>query len=788
MRRAPLCLFAALLACAPPTSPPQALSPQAALAARDPTKAEVDASDAHDAHADVDPCAPTAEAYLASGRLDERRALIPGGRMITPEGQLVGLGRAPLGLAVGRAPDGAWRAYITSDGHPERALTVVDVASGEILQTLSGFEAFRGVSVDQRGHVLIAGGREGRLLSFIPDDAGRLQPGPSLDLSGYLGDLVVREDGRVAYVVASTSSVITEVDVESMTITARFEAAQYPYDLVLDEARRRLYVSNWAGDNVQFFDLEARALLLTIPTPSGPEGMHLGEDGRLWVACADADTLLSIDVETLEVEALDLSHHPEGLLAGTPNDVVSDGARLYIPQADLNQVDIVDPHRGAVEGHIPTGWYPVAVAVAGEALLILNHKGWGATPGGLNPEGLLQILDAPPMGAALAAMTAQVEANQARPGRFHPPCPRPLQEDTLPIERVVLIVRENKTYDMVLGDLEGANGDPSLTLFGEAITPNLHALARRFSNLDNFYSDPEESLQGHMWVTQADCNDFVEKLRHTQLPVAGYEPASMTEAPNIFEHCLNHGVSFRNYGEVASFSPELLGRMRDFIDPKFPFFNMGVRDELKAAEVIREWSLGILPRFIFISLPNDHTFGGKAGKPTPESMVADNDRATGMLVEWLSHSPYWSETVVFIIEDDPQSWRGDHVDAHRSICLAASPWVKAGYVSSVHYNIASLYRTIELILGLPPMNKNDAAAAPMHDLFIDPASGPDLRPFEALPLAVAPAINAKDGPMAAESEALDWSGVDGVDGLGYILWRMRKGQAEPPPYAKGVDR
>jgi len=671
------------------------------------------------------------------------------------------------------------------------SILVVDLERAEVLQVLSGYAPFRGLAVTPEGRLVVAEGRRGRLLIFDPDEEGQLSLSHSLDLFGFLGDLVLSSDGRTAYVVSNTSSQIFVVDLEALTLRETWLAGTYPYDLVLDERAGRLYISNTAGDSIFILDLESGERLARIPTPKGPEGMALSEAGELIVACADDDVVLIIDTETLDRQEVDLSHHPEGLLASSPNDVALSAGRFYAVQADLNQLDVVDLSSGALMGSLPTGWYPVAVETDGERLLILNHKGLGATPEQLDPTGSLQIIPLPNE-ERLAELTEEVAENNSRPSRFFPQhCDQllPLGADgKLPIEHVVLIVRENKTYDMVLGDLEGSNGDPELTLFGEEITPNLHALARRFSNLDNFHNNPENSMQGHMWVTQADCNDFVEKLRHSQLPLAGYESASMTSAPNIFEHCLNHGISFRNYGEVTSFSPEMLGRMRDFIDPKFPFFNMGVRDEDKAREVIREWELGIFPQFIFISLPNDHTYGSRPGKPTPESMVADNDRATGMLVEWLSQSPYWEKSALFIIEDDPQSWRGDHVNAHRSICIAVSPWIKQGYLSSVHYDIPSLYRTIEMLLGLPPMNKNDALANPMYDLFIDPREGAQSEPFQALALAVPHALNTLESPMARESMELDWDGIDGAEGLGQILWRIRKGAVEPPDYAKGIDR
>ena len=747
-----------------------------------------------------EPCRPgdpLPEAFEpGGGGVDGPWGIIPGGRRVSPRGTLVPLGRAPVGLAL--SPDGS-RAYVTCDGDSAHALQVIDLDTGEVLQTLGGFEAFRGVAATPDGQgIVVAAGRSGTLLSFSYNEQGDLESGPSLDLVGYLGDLALSADGRRAFVASNTASLVFEVDLKTMELQRSFVTGNFPYDLVADPMGSRLYVSNLAGSTLLVIDLESDEPLAEVPTPKAPEGMVLSAGGeQLFVPCADHDSVLLLDTETLQPLAeIDLSHHPEGLLASSPNDVdlSVDGGTLFVVLADLNQVDLVDTASGELLGSLPTGWYPVALRAIpdGRRLVVLSTKGLGGRPNQVEPNGLLQVVTLPKDDEALAEQTRLVRENNSRPSRFYPrQCAQimPARDGRLPIEHVVLIVRENKTYDMVLGDLEGGNGDPSLVLFGEDITPNIHALARSFVNLDNFHHDAEESIQGHQWTTQADCTDFVEKLRHTQLPLAGYEPASIAASGSIFEHCLKHGVSFRNYGEAFSFVPEMLGRMRDFIDPKFPFYNMEVLDVDKAREVIREWSLRVFPQFIYIALPNDHTYGTKPGKPTPQSMVADNDRATGLLVEWLSRSQYWEKTVVFIIEDDPQSWRGDHVDAHRSICVVISPWVKRGHVSSVHYNVPSVYRTIEMILGLPPMNKNDAGAAPMYDIFLDPVGKPDLTPFEALPLAVEHTLNTLDSPMAAESMAIDWrDGVDGKPGLGKILWRAMKGEVDPPPYAKGIDR
>ena len=739
-----------------------------------------------------DPGPPLAEAFKPGGIYAGQVGIIPGGRAISPRGPLTVLGRGVIGLAID--PQGR-RAYVTGDGDSGQGVYVVDLDDGTLLQTLGGFRAFRAVEVSADGQrVVLATAGTSELRSYRVTEQGLLEPEGSLTLSGYLGALALSPDGTLAYVASNTASLVFVVRLADMEVVDHLRTGNYPYDLLVDDAGQRLFVSNLASDTVSVIDLATGALLADVPTPRGPEGMALAEGSeRLYVACADADAVAVLDSRSLqEVATIDLSHHPEGLLAGSPNDVALslDESTLYVVQADLNQIDLVATADGALLGSLPSGWYPVGVAALpdGERLAVLNAKGLGSGPRRIDPLGSLQLAPLPVDDEDLRAQTEQVWSNTTRPVRFYARQCEELSDGKLPIEHVVLIVRENKTYDMVLGDLQGANGDPALTLFGWDVTPNLHRLAQEFVNMDNFYSDPEESLQGHLWTTRADCSDFVEKLRYTQLPLAGYEPAARGGAPSIFEHCLDHGVSFRNYGEVVSFAPELLGRMRDFIDPKFPFFNMNVRDEVKAGEVIREWSLGIFPSFIYVTLPNDHTRGTKPGAPTPRSMVADNDRATGMLVEWLSHSPYWESTVVFIIEDDPQSYAGDHVDAHRSICVVAGPWVKRGYVSHVNYSIPSLYRTIEMLLGLPPMNKNTALAAPMYDIFRDPSEGPDLRTFEAAPLAVPHALNPADAPMAAESMALDFEAVDGAEGLGRILWRAIKGDVAPPPYAKGIDR
>jgi hypothetical protein len=291
-------------------------------------------------------------------------------------------------------------------------------------------------------------------------------------------------------------------------------------------------------------------------------------------------------------------------------------------------------------------------------------------------------------------------------------------------------------------------------------------------------------VQGHLWMTQADCNDMSHRLDMDQLPISSFDPSTSSEQKSIFQLLYDNDVSFRNYGEVVHFQ-DLTGKFRPFIDAKYPLWSMEVSDEDKAKELIREWENGIYPSFIFVVLPNDHTYGGSAGKPTPTSMVADNDKAMGMIIDWVSHSEHWADTIIFAMEDDPQTGAGDHVDYHRSVLFVASPWVKRGYHCQAHYSLPSVYRTIEMILGVPHMNRNTATAPPMYDIF---TTTPDFTPYGLIEPNIPWELN-PEGTKAAELSArYDWSHYDGHEGLGEILWMMRRPGELRPDYAKVLDK
>jgi hypothetical protein len=476
---------------------------------------------------------------------------------------------------------------------------------------------------------------------------------------------------------------------------------------------------------------------------------------------------------------------------------------LYVANAGENAVQALQLSTMQPLGRVPTAWYPTAVAVKSDGTLLLaSAKGLGAGPSDHAPgrndymQGTLQVVPTP-SAQDLALGDTAAHANLTRPKNYQVqltcngtpqrfPLPTAKGGPT-PIEHVFLIVRENKTYDAVLGDQPGTNGRADLAIFGGNITPNLHALASRFANLDNFYSLAEQSLQGHEWTTANMANDYTEKAwlttwgRATR-PLGAFsasdelEHLGMPGTQTAWTHLDSANIAYHNYGEIVNTAGAI-----HVYDVGYPgvFFNTDVLDVNKVQFVIdnlHDKTFQLEP-FSYVSLPNDHTVGTSPGKPTPQSMVADNDEATGRFVDALSKSNYWQSSIVFLIEDDPSDG-GDHVEIHRSPCVVISPWAKHGYVSSVHYDVPAMWHTITLLLGVDPINQRDGNAPAMYDLFSPTA---DMQPYTFIPRKVPAAVNSVDAPMAAESQRIDFSRPDTAP-LGRILWKAMKGRDAEPPW------
>ncbi len=724
------------------------------------------------------------QARAVTGPVGEQAWLMPTGRLITPIGDLLETDNLPHAVRI--SPDGRY-AVLACSGDGPKSLTVIDIEAKAVSQVLEQPTVFLGLRFDEAGTTLYAsGGGQGAILVFDFAE-GQLTERTRWDVFGHVGGLDLGPAERILYGVTTTPAALFSKDVVTGEKLDRALCGGDPFTVVANPVFKQVYVSSEREDRIDIYNVElARHILWTgsVKTPKNPEGMIVSEDGKwLYVVNSDEDSFSSIDLVATTLHApIDL--RPFGGLeeyGSSPNSIAisGEGDCLYIAQADDNAVAIVGLPGGELIGRIPTAGYPTSIDLApnDQTLVVGCSKGVGTLPEGeLVNRSVAQIVSVPGP-SALERMTAQVRKNNRLPGlifevdeeSFSGPVPL-RRGDPSPIEHVLFVVRENKTYDAILGDWEGGRGEPENCVFCGDVTPNLKALADEFASGDNYYSNAERSIQGHELMTAATVNAFTE--RHQALDALGrsmdldvfLNPSTFPKKDFIFQNCIRSGVSFRDYGEAVG-----LGKNWLIFDPRYvhwglydpPVFWMQSRDVNKLDERIREWESGIFPQFLFMLFPNDHHQGCQWPYPSPESMVADNDEATGRLIDWLSHSEYWENSIVIVIEDDPQQGR-DHIDPHRSILLVAGAWAKRGYVSPVHYSEANIHATIEHILGLPPMTQFDEIAQPMWDLFAD---APDPTPFDHIPRIIPEEPCAIGTEYSRRSEGLNWTVPDQAAGL-----------------------
>ena len=745
---------------------------------------------------------PLKENALApAGMSGENQAIVPIGRKVSPVGTLASVPYFPIGLAL--SPDGKL-AYVTHSGRAQ--MEIVETATGTVLDTVKDVGGFRGVVAHPNGYQVFVAGVSTAQVSRVNVRSGQGDVDLQVKLQGAPTAMVLTADGQRLIVVSASNSTVWELSARSLATIRQYKTkGVYPYAIALTPDEQFLLATHVGSDTVTIVRRETGEIVHHLPAGLNPMGIAVDPGRNLaYVVNSDSDTLTVVSLDKMAVaDTVSLKELQGGFSGGSPNEIVFSAAQdlLYITFGDLNRVELFSAQDFTRVGAIPTAHYPTGIALEAQAgiLGVVSSKGWGGATKLHGENCLVSFINVPIAQEQLSQWTQTADENVSRTmDVWSPDCPEKIplpldQDEEQVVEHVVLIVRENKTYDAVLGDFERGNGDPALVVFGEDYTPNLHQLAQQFTNLDNYYADSEESLQGHTWTTQGDCNDFMEKLYPkdpAQVALFGMDPSTIATEKTIFDHCFEHGVSFRNYGEFEGFSKNLFSEYKDFINHKFPYYNLGIKDVWKAEEFIRELELGIFTQFVYIALPNDHTSGAKPGFPTPQSMVADNDEATGMVVDAISNSPYWDSTAIFIIEDDPQGYGGDHVHSHRSVCVAISPWVRREYTSSVHYSIPALYRTMEMLLRLPPIRQNDAFAPPIYDIFVSGTDEepPEYQPYLHIPRLIPEEFNKQGDYMAQESMALDFSRPDAAPGLGYILWRIMNRDREPPPYARWRDR
>lgn len=658
-------------------------------------------------------------------------------------------------------------------------------------------------------------------LAFTPFRTDFLQRVPS--------GIVLSRDEKRLYVACQSDNTLAIVNLEpGPEYGVEIGTAQLPglaaYDVAVDERSHTAFISLWGGmrtDDGRFIEgvvpvditNERAPIAAAFPISTGKAAeAELFLAGRIYVANADADTLSVIDAASRDVKTTPVTSSM--ILGATPNNLAIDPGlngnpgRIYIANANENSVVVLDLQTLSILGHIPAGWYPTAIGVRSDGgLVIASARGLGTGPSdgkhdNTMTEGIVQVVPRP-TDAELKQGTQTVLNNLVRPrdvgakltcAANDPAGQRfPLAASVgapSPIKYVFFIIRENKTYDGVFGDLPGGNGDPSLMAFTPEMIPNARALAKEFVLLDNFYSHAELSIQGHEWTTGCIANDYVEKgWGATDDYGRGYRPTEALStsvlgrlaypgSDSIWVHLDKAGIPYHNYGEVTN----LLGA-KTVLDPGYPgvFFNNSIPDVKKAAYVL-ETIFGAgdqLEPFSYILLPNDHTSGTKIGTSHPASMMADNDEALGRFVDAISHSSLWEKSLIIAVEDDPGGL-GDHVEQHRSICLMASPWLKRHYHSSSMFDLASAFKTLELVIGAPPLNIYDGNAAPMYELF---QTTPDLTPYNFIPRKIPEIQNTPDDPLAEECSRMDFSKPDQVD-LSRVFWKIKYGKDAEPPWLK----
>jgi YVTN family beta-propeller protein len=762
--------------------------------------------------------------------LARRASLLPTQQRIRAIGKEVDLGLFPTGAAL--SADGRLM-LVTNNGFLYQSVTAVDTETLQVKDLRMGAVArnvlFIGVALSPDGYTGYASGHtEGSYNDVIyPVTIG---PGPTLARSAAIvlprgsfpAGLAMSRDGSRLYIAENLADKLGVVDTQAKTLIAEIPVGRQPWNVALHPTLPQAYVTNRVDRTVSVVDTETMSVIATVPTGSGPNAVAVSPNGaKIFVADAHSDDLTVFDVNAPEsVRRISLLPFEGALPGSSPNALAfaPDGSRLYVANGWDNAIIVVSPQSEQIIGGIPTGWYPTAIAVSPDnrRLYVSNMKGSRTFPrtrhrqpldtmvnlvfgGTYGVKGTLSVLPVP-SDRQLRLLGQRVRQNNGfdtgrRPGyrgAAAAPCfPIPCQPgDPTPIKHVVFIVRENKTYDQDLGDLPQGDGEPSLVLYGRDITPNLHKLVEEFVLMDHFYADSEKSEPGHQWTTASIDTDYVEKTwpaassdgRPDDIGVHADEnyvmPVAAPEGGYWFDNCHDHGVSFRIYGEFLRADDD--GEPFDYWvanhSPDYPIFNLDIPDQHRfdvwKAEFDQQVQNGTVPQFTYMTLPNDHTKGTGTGIPDPRSFVADNDLATGKVVEAISNSSVWPETAIFILEDDPQSG-ADHIDSHRTIGAVISPYVRRHYVTHTRFDMASMHRTMELILGLPPMSQFDQMAVPMRELFTDT---PDLTSYTAVPASF-PFTLTRASRGAALSAQQDWSTPDRVPDalLNQLLWDYLKG-------------
>lgn len=659
------------------------------------------------------------------------------------------------------------------------------------------------------------------------------------------GGMAITQDGKRLFVACANLSTVLEVDLGTGS-TKELPVQQIPFEVKLTADDRTLVVSNWGGrkpgpkeeqadsddvpvsvdergvarsGTISIVDLASRRRQ-DVAVGIRPSGMTI-KGGSVFVANGGSDTISEVDLRTATVRrTLSVRWNGKQLYGSMPTDLASSDNYLYSCNAGDNAVARIDLRTGKTDGFLPAGFFPVGIALApnGKQAWVVNSKGNGSVRLTLqgkagnahNFQGTVSVID---LGQNIKASTALVAANNS-----WNPAPIPnLAIYGGKIKHVLYIIKENRTYDEVFGDMPQGDGDPSLAGLNRAVTPNHHALAEEFTLFDNAYVSGTNSAEGHQWAMEGLANDYIERFYggySRSYPYDGGDPMAYSNGGFLWDAAIKKNKSIRIYGEFATESKikitpmpkswmeawedrkngtgkikvsagTTVASLRPYLHPRVINWPLLLSDQWRADEFISEYQqfsrADKVPNLMVLTLPSDHTAGTSPAYPTPRSMVADNDLALGRVVEAVSKSPQWRDTAIFVMEDDAQAGP-DHVDGHRTVCLVISPYTKRGFVDSTLYTQISVVRSIRLMLGLDPMAKFDAVAQPFAACF---TNTPDLRPYTARPNTTPigemnPKLESLQGDKlfwAKKSLSLDWSGVDTADWywLNRIVWHSLHG-------------
>lgn len=770
--------------------------------------------------------------------------MLPNGWRLTPAGRQLPLGDLPLNMAV--SGNKRWLA-VTNNGYGRQCIKLFDVKKEKETADRTIHTSWYGLCFSPDSRKLYASaGNDNMIKIYNVTPVGGLELNDSIVMGkkwpnriSPTGIAVLPKKNQL-FVLTKWDNSLYIYDLKDKHLVAKAPLGGEGYEVLISRDGRHAYASCWGCDEVAVWNIDKGEWEKRIPVGSHPNEMCLDEKtGRLFVANANDNSVSVINLKDYRVEeTLNAALYHNSLSGSTTNGLclVKGGKELAIANADNNCVtmfDISKPGSSRGMGFIPVGWYPTNVKCVGNKLFVTNGKGLRSMPNphGPNPTdtkenfghhkgdanrtkgvqyiaglflGALSVIDVPDV-PTLKAYSAQVYNNTpyekrkeyiagSEPGN---PIPAKVGEKS-PIKYVFYVIKENRTYDQVLGDVKEGNGDSTLVLLGKNITPNQHKIVNDFVLLDNFYVNAEVSCDGHNWTMGAYANDYLEKTWPTNYSGRGdiYSAEGNYRMGNnksgfFWDLCKKYGVSYRSYGEFCDRKPVVvngkkvgtsiqpnLESLKGHYCPNFEPFNLNFRDTVR----YKEWEADFdslmarneVPRFNTVRFGNDHTQGMKIGRPTPFAQVADNDLAVGLFLEHLSHSPIWKETAVFIVEDDAQNGC-DHVDAHRSTAYVAGGMVKRHFVDHTPYTTTSMVRTMELILGLPPMTQYDASARSMWRCF---TSKVDTTPFNHVPSNInLDDKNVRHDKWQAMCEKYDFSIEDNVPDVEFnqVLWHGIKG-------------